>query len=98
MVTIAAMFAANAERLTRRTPGDQIGAREYPPIDLSNVFVNDRPMFDMLNALSAIVKDRRNGVSIPFDHEVMAETGTRETQPKPTTTREQLDAPHYPPP
>jgi hypothetical protein len=74
------VFAANAERLARRTASDEIDPRVCRPVDLADIAADHRPKFDVFDALCAIMKHGLNSVRIPFDHQIMTKASARQAK------------------
>jgi hypothetical protein len=98
MIVIAAMFSTNAEGLTWRSPGNKLHAYVRPPINLAHIAAEDWPLSHMLDTLISVVKHRFDGVSVPFDHEIVMEARACQTETQTPTTSKQFDATHDPNP
>jgi hypothetical protein len=98
VIVVATMFPADAKGLAWRAARDQIGPCITPPINLPHVFANNRPMLDVFNALRPIVKDSFDGITVPFNHELVAKARLGKAESQAPATGEQFNAVHEPKP
>ena len=94
-VFLATMLASNRKRLAWRTASNQVQFSSVRcPRNFTNVTLLQRPVFYVAQATILVMGNCKDCILIPFDHEIVLESGAGEAQRQPTTPTKKFDAPH----
>ena len=98
MIVVAAMLSTYTERLTRRAASHQVHTDVLTPVYFPDVSPDNWPILDVRHTSCTIVEHCRDGIAVPFDHQIMVESRSGKPQPKAATPGKQFDAAHDPSP